>query len=155
MQDQIAQDLAKAKNLLGSASLIAVKGNQVWQREGRGIRPLFDLITALGETLHGAVLADVVVGKAAALLAVYAGFRAVHARTLSGPALNVLKSHGVRVSYDILTERILNHDQTGFCPMEMLTHNIENPAAAYAAIATKLKEFRNSKIKGETQYGER
>ncbi|MGI6604042.1 MAG: hypothetical protein ACOX2S_03015 [bacterium] len=28
MQDQIAQDLAKAKNLLGSASLIAVKGDQ-------------------------------------------------------------------------------------------------------------------------------
>ncbi|MDK2855600.1 MAG: hypothetical protein PWQ41_1200 [Bacillota bacterium] len=131
-------DLSRARALLGSSSLVAVNGERVWRKEGRGIRPLFTLIEEAGAELFGASLADIVVGKAAALLAVFAGFRSVYARTLSKPALGVLVEHGLDIAYENLVPHILNRDKTGFCPLETLTLPIQDPKEAYQAIAAKL-----------------
>lgn len=136
-----SNDLSRARALLASSSLVAVNGERVWRKEGRGIRPLFTLIEEAGADLFGASLADIVVGKAAALLAVFAGFRSVYARTLSKPALAVLAEHGLEIVYENLVPNILNREKTGFCPMETLTLPIQDPEEAYQAIGAKLAEM--------------
>lgn len=136
-----SDDLSRALALLASSSLVAINGERVWRKEGRGIRPLFTLIEEVGPELRGASLADIVVGKAAALLAVFAGFRSVYARTLSRPALAVLEEYGLETAYENLVPHILNREKTGFCPMETLTLPIQDPQEAYRAIAAKLAEM--------------
>lgn len=136
-----SDDLSRARALLASSSVVAVNGERVWRKEGRGIRPLFALIEEAGAELLGASLGDIVVGKAAALLAVFAGFRSVYARTLSRPALAVLEEYGLETAYENLVPHILNREKTGFCPMETLTLPIQDPQEAYRAIAAKLAEM--------------
>lgn len=145
VQPAADNELDRARALLTASSLVAVKGERVWRKAGRGIRPLFSLIEEVGPELAGAALADTVVGKAAALLALYAGFAAVYARILSAPAQAVLQGEGLAVAYDRLVPNILNREKSGLCPMESLTLPLADPAAAYQAVAAKLQAWETQK----------
>lgn len=139
------QNLSKARQLLrtSSVSLVVVRGTYIWQRSGRGIRPLYDLVTEEEHNLKGGALADIVIGKAAALLILYAGLTSAYARVMSRPAYNLLVHNNVDVVPDVIVEGILNRDQTGPCPMESLTTNLNIPGQAYRLIGQKLQKWRN------------
>ena len=135
-------DLEHAKSLLeeGNFTLALVKGDEIITSFERGVRPLLDLLDG-GRDLCGFSAADRVVGKAAALLYVLLGVKAVYANVVSTLAEEVLLGHGIAVEAQTRTERIINRAGNGFCPMETAVENISDPTEAYRAIKAKLKEM--------------
>ena len=94
-----------------------------------------------GTDISGFSAADKVVGKAAAMLMIKAGITEVFALTISESAEKLLKNHGVRVSFMTLTERIMNRDNTGVCPMETAVADTEDIETGCRLIFEKLKKF--------------
>lgn len=109
--------------------------NSTFTSKERGIKPLLMWIAEDKTFFKGKNIADKVIGKAAALLFVYGGAEKVHAIVMSSHALSVFKTYGVKVTYDHLTDYIVNRDKTGMCPMESRVLNIESPEEAYANLS--------------------
>ncbi len=120
---------------------IVQKDGRVLTSRQRGIRPLLDWI-AQGEDLHGAFAADRIVGKAAALLYALMGVKGVFAEVLSESGLAVLKKYGICAEYATLTPKIMRRDGNGLCPMEQTVLAIDDPSAAYPALAKKAEELQ-------------
>ncbi|MFQ6053863.1 MAG: DUF1893 domain-containing protein, partial [Candidatus Bathyarchaeia archaeon] len=71
----------------GSSLLIYKGGEVIFYSADGGMRPLLEAIETLGrDKLRGTVVADKIVGKAAALLTVYMGAAEVHAALISAGA---------------------------------------------------------------------
>ena len=104
----------------------------------RGVAPLMKLLKEDNTQLKDAMIADKVIGKAAALLMVYAKVKEVYTPTISTPALQVFKNNNIEIHYDKEVERIVNRKGDGLCPMETLCMYIENPEEAYITIYNKL-----------------
>lgn len=104
----------------------------------RGVAPLMKLLKEDNTQLQDAMIADKVIGKAAALLMVYAKVKEVYTPTISTPALQVFKNNNIEIHYDKEVERIVNRKGDGLCPMETLCMYIENPEEAYITIYNKL-----------------
>ena len=84
----------------------------------RGIAPLLLPIKDNRRFFDGAYVADKVIGKAAAELLIYSGAKYVYANTISRLASEAFDSHGVEYDYSTLTDRIINRNGDGPCPME-------------------------------------
>lgn len=122
-----------------------VRGDDiVFESDKSGIAPLIAAIDG-GIDSRGCTAYDKIVGKAAALLYVLMGVGKVHAGVLSASGEHVLKSNGITVTCDTLTERIINRKGDGLCPMELTVQDIDEPKAAYDVIKQKLIELRSSK----------
>lgn len=134
-------DLTRAVSLLAGHSIALVRGETVITHDGRGISPMMELIAA-GTELTGFSAADLIVGKAAALLFLKAGIAAIHAKTISAEGLRVLRVHGIPCTYEVLTERIINRQGTGLCPMETTVLAIDDPDAAYPALLAAWNNLR-------------
>ena len=103
---------------------------------GRGIKPLLNSVICAAPLLEKAVCADKVVGKAAALLFVYAKVSFVYAETISDPALKVFKFYKVPHETVKLVPYIQNREGTGQCPMEALCADTIDPEAALQRLST-------------------
>lgn len=106
----------------------------VFVSDDRGVAPLMKLLNEDKEQLRDSMIADKVIGKAAALLMVYAGVKEVFTPTISVPAVEVFEKHNVKITYDTVVERIINRTGDGLCPMETLCLNVENPEEAFDVI---------------------
>ena len=133
-------DLQIAKNNLAGHTICLCKGGKYIHSVRRGISPIMGFIES-GADLRGYSVADVVVGKAAALLFVKCGITHVFAKTLSEYAKRILELYGVDYEYGLLTERIINRAGTDTCPMEKAVMNTDDPEEAYVI----LKNLNNSK----------
>ena len=107
----------------------------------KGVIDLFSLLTSNPSFLHGAVIADRVIGKGAALLLVKGGVSEVFAYVMSKPALDILNRTGIKVNYAELQSNIVNRTGDGICPVEALTMHTDSPDEAYSLI----KQFLISK----------
>ena len=134
-------DTEKAKQSLAGHTIALCKGGDIVTSDKRGIAPMLGFI-AENRNLAGYSVADLIVGKAAAMLFVKAGIASVHAKTLSVAGSDFLQSHGVPVTYDVLTERIFNRDKTDVCPMEKTVENLSDCNTAYVALSEKAEELR-------------
>ena len=103
----------------------------------RGVAPLMKLLKEDKLQLRDSMVADKVIGKAAALLMVYAGVKEVFTPTISKPAVEVFENNNVKVLYDKIVDRIINRKGDGLCPMETLCLNVENPEEAFDAISRR------------------
>ncbi|MDE6585388.1 MAG: DUF1893 domain-containing protein, partial [Clostridia bacterium] len=108
--------------------------------ESRGISPMMNFI-ADGADLSGYSVADLIVGKAAALLFVKCGIKEVFAKTLSQSGKKILELYGVDYEYEALVEKIINRAGTDICPMEKAIANTENPQEAYLILKEALKKI--------------
>lgn len=106
----------------------------------RGVKDLLTLVTEQPLVLHDALIADKAVGKAAAACMVVRGVKQVHADVMSEPALALLTAHGVTAGYGQLVDHIINRAGTGWCPMEQLSRDEDNPVV----IIQKIKDFLNT-----------
>ncbi len=100
----------------------------------RGVAPLMKLLKEDKTQLQDTMIADKVIGKAAALLMAYGKVKEVYTPTISAPALQVFKNYNIDIHYDKEVERIINRKGDGLCPMETLCLNIETPEEAFIAI---------------------
>lgn len=115
--------------------------------ESAGIRPMLDWIGKKTD-LRGFEAADRIVGKAAAMLFVYAGVKKVYAEVLSRPGRRYLEENGVSVCWGTLTERIVNRRGDGLCPMEETVLDIADASEAYLALKAKAEELAGPKNDG-------
>ena len=107
-----------------------------------GIADLYDLLNQHPVFLHGAQVADKVVGKAAAALMVLGGVREVYTDIISEPALAVLHKANIRVECVQIVSRIWNRNRTGWCPLETLCYELESPEAMYPVIQNFVERMR-------------
>lgn len=121
------------------------KDDQVYTAKGKGIKPLLDLVE--GEhSLKGFSAADIIVGKAAAMLFVLAGVCSVYGEVMSERGKAVLEEHGIVCSYGTLVQRIVNRKGDGECPMEMAVKDVSEPTEALKKIKEKLAEIMKNKV---------
>ena len=76
------------------------------------------------------------------MLFIKAGVKNIFAGVISECAEKLLLAYGVEVSYGEKTERIMNRDKTGLCPMESTVFDIDDIDVGVAAIERKLDEMR-------------
>ncbi|MGV8123633.1 MAG: DUF1893 domain-containing protein [Candidatus Xenobiia bacterium LiM19] len=125
---ELAVKLLKWENL----SLVIVKdGEYLYRGRGMGLRELLDAIRSNGENLKGASCADKIVGKAAALLMVYAGITHVHGEVMSNAAEELLISQGIKHTAVLKVPHIRNRAGNDMCPMEKRSITIESPEEAF------------------------
>ena len=135
-------DLQTAKNNLEGHTICLCKEGKCLFSEKRGIAPMMGFI-ADGVGLSGYSVADLVVGKAAALLFVKSKIKRVFAKTLSESAKRVLELYGVDYEYETLTQKIINRDGTDICPMEKSVLGTDDADEAYSILQNKLKILRS------------
>ena len=133
-------DLAKKKFHRKKLTLIIVKkGDVLFETASHGISGFLAAIEQLGTMLKGASVADRVVGKANALLHVYAGIREVYAEVLSVKANKVLEENGIPCEWKELVENILDLNRSSVCPFEKAAADVSDPKRAYAQFRALLK----------------
>ena len=110
-------DLENAKARLDKHKIALYKDGKLYTSDKRGVAPMLEFIES-NVNLHGFSAADVVVGKAAAMLFAKVGIVSVYAKTISRPALEFLCKCNIDVSYDTLADNIINRDKTDICSME-------------------------------------
>lgn len=140
------KDLEKAKKRLYEKSLtiVVVKNSKVlFESEAHGISSLMEALDVLGDRMRSASVADKIVGKAAALLCIYAGVEAVYAPTMSLEAKRILEEHGIHSEWDILVEKILDASGRNICPFEKAAMKIENPKKAYEKLKAILEGIKS------------
>ena len=118
-------------------AILTSSGEAITSRE-RGVATLMRLLAERAEVLRGAVVADKVVGRAAAALFVVGGCRRLHTAVLSRAGEGMLRGSAVEYTYDTLTEAIINRRGDGFCPMEMATSEAQSAAEAYAILKERV-----------------
>lgn len=137
------RDLKKAKAYLESENCTCVlcKEDSLFHSRHRGVRPLLDFLDS-GKDFTGFSAADKVVGKATAFLYCLLNVRAVHAVVLSDAAAEVFSSASIPFSCETQVPAIRNRTNTGLCPMETATKDIDDPRVALAAIRETLKNLQ-------------
>ncbi len=130
-------DLQAAKDHLAGHTICLCKDGNCLYSEKRGIAPMMNFI-ADGVDLAGYAVADIVVGKAAALLFVKCGIQKAFAKTLSQKGRSVLEMYGVDYEYETLVENIMNRTGTDICPMEKAVLSTDDPEVAYVVLKNKL-----------------
>ena len=132
------KDVLKAKELLiDDKTLVFVKGNDIVDSTLSGIKPLINFLNE-GKDLNGYSLADKIVGKAQAMLAVRAGIAEIYTKVLSEAGKEILDKYNIPYTYDVLTEQIINRKGTDICPMEKVVQNIDDIEEAYLALKEKV-----------------
>ena len=144
--DNIGNKMKDAKAILrdGDYTLAVIHGDAVYTSKERGVKPLLELYERYGD-LVGAVAADKVVGKAAALLYVKLGVYALYTDVISTHALAVLRENGIDTAFAVETEAIRNRRGDGFCPVETAVMDLFDPDAALTAIYETLKALNQQK----------
>jgi len=106
---------------------------------GAGVKPLLTAVVSAAPLFEGAVCADKIVGKAAALLFAYAKAGFVYAETVSMSALDILKAFGIPCEFASVVPFIQNRAGDGQCPMELLCADTDNPREAIKRLRDRIK----------------
>lgn len=101
-------------------SCVIVSGSTVTICRERGVKDLFRILESEKHLLDGAFIADKVIGKGAAALMILGKAAGVYADVISLPALELLKSANIPVTYAKCVPNIINRAGTGLCPVETL-----------------------------------
>jgi len=129
------------KNLEGH-SICLCKNGEYFTDNSKGISPMMKFI-AEKKDLSGYSAADIIVGKAAAILFVKVGIVSVYGEVMSEAAKLFLEEHGISYSYETLTKKIINRSGTDICPMEKTVTNISDTEKGYIALKEKLAELKS------------
>jgi hypothetical protein len=139
-------DTKTAKNLLyeKKLTLVIVKDELVlFQTDSPRISGFIKAIDTKKADLKGASVADRVVGKAVALLCVYAGIKEVYAEVLSVKAKGTFEQNHIAYGFGEIVDNILDLNKVGVCPFEKLAATIVDPKEAYAKFSELLKKMRS------------
>lgn len=136
-------DLIYAKEVFdtGKYTCVLCKNDTVLTSKDSGVQPLVAFVES-GRKYTGFSAADKIVGKAAAHLYILMDVIAVYASVMSKDAVKLLSVHHVKVSYDTLTDSIINRTGNDICPMEKAVSGIDDSAIAFRAIQTTLAMLR-------------
>ena len=77
-------------------SLLVYNNDSLSIHANRGVRDLLELLSAEPERLRGAIVADKIIGKAAAALMATGGVQEVHTNIICTPARELLEQEGIK-----------------------------------------------------------
>ena len=134
-------DIEIAKANLNGHSICLCKDGEWFTDNGRGISPMMRFL-AEGLDLRGYSVADVIVGKAAAMLFVKSGISEVYGEVSSEAGCAYLQEHEIPCTYGTLTEKIINRKGDGICPMEQTVAELDNPEEGYKALKERMTQLQ-------------
>jgi hypothetical protein len=130
-------DIARKTLAESDDSIVVVKNNTILTtKQGEGIKPIMEAIDELGDAMQGSTVGDRILGKASALLCVYAGVKEVYAPQATKSAIAVLIKASIPGQTDKLIPFIINKTGDGICPFEKMLINIDSPEEAYKLLKT-------------------
>ena len=116
---------------------LVVANGEVCAFQGRGISDLYRLLRYDAGFLQGASVADKVVGKGAAALMILGGVSELHADLISEPALTLLWTSRIRVSYGEKVPQIQDRTKTGISFLgDQVSGEVENMISLQSYIGT-------------------
>ena len=110
-----------------SLSLLVRNRGITTQHTQHGVNDLLDLVKTDPARLKGAVVADKIIGKAAAAIMIYAGVKAVYTNIVCTPAKEMFEEAGVVISAKEEVPMILNRDRSGQCPIDSRLNDAATP----------------------------
>lgn len=138
-------DIAKRLLIEENLALVVVKNSEViFKSIDKGIKPMYILATEMQEKAEGASLADRVIGRGAALLCGYIGINEVYTELISEGGIDTLKKYNISFTMAKLCPYIKNRDKTGYCPIEKISMDLEDPVL----LLQKIKDFLASISRG-------
>lgn len=108
-----------------------------------GVRDLEHLLDHEPEVLQGAVIADKVIGKAAAAMVVVGGVKALYAEVMSKKAIPFLDEAGIAYSYGTLVDTI--KEEGDRCQLEKITAPATTPEETVALLRAHFKEKKRER----------
>lgn len=128
------------------ASCIIYKSeDNVRASEAIGIKPLMVELRKDKNAFEGCVIADKVIGKAAALMMILGKAEAVYGRIMSESAKQVLEQSGIYYGYETMVPYIENRTKTGLCPMEETVLTINEPETAFEELEKTIAKLMAQK----------
>lgn len=130
-------DLEIAKSTLnneGATLVVAKNGRMIFKTNAPGMRGLLQAIENLKDDIHGASIADSVVGRAAGLLITYSRVKEAYAAILSEEGSKILRENKIEYEFGRIVPWILNESQTDLCPFEKFSLGIKSPDEAYQGL---------------------
>ena len=109
----------------GKACVVARDGVIAATGEGRGIKPLLELLDK--RLLSRALVLDRVCGRASAAICIAGKARKVVTPLASEGAKRLLEAHGVALQAEKVVPLILNRDQSGGCLMDAAVDALDDP----------------------------
>jgi hypothetical protein len=107
-------------------SLLVYNDSTLSTHTNRGVRDLLTLISTQPERLQGAIVADKIIGKAAAAIMATGGVVEVHTNIISTPARALLEAEGIKVVAMEEVPQILNRNKSQMCPIDSQLEGIES-----------------------------
>ena len=123
--------------------VVKAKTGEVTTYHKKGVRDLVGLLDHDAERLRGAVIADKVIGKAAAGLIVQGGVVEAYAEVMSRLALPLLDDAGIAYRYGQLVDHIVIPDGDNRCPLERIVAPARNAAEVEMLLREHFAEMKN------------
>lgn len=121
------------------------EGEEPYISSAIGIKPLMVLLREDKRAFEGGVLADKVIGKAAAMMAVLGQVSELYGEIMSEAAKEYLDKQGVPYRYHKLVPYITNRTKTGKCPMEEAVWNIDDEVEAFDILENTIRQLMSQK----------
>ncbi|MEM0212191.1 MAG: DUF1893 domain-containing protein [Candidatus Methanomethylicia archaeon] len=139
-------DLEIAKKILRERKLtLAIVKNKelIFESNDHGIIGFINAIEELGGELKGAYMADKIVGRAIALLAIYSGIKGVYAEIISKHGFKTLIEVNIEeLEYGEIVDAIMDKTGRELCPFEREAQGINDPSKAYEKFKLMIKALK-------------
>ena len=109
----------------------------------KGIADLYSLLKNEPSFLEEAIVADKVIGKAAAALLIIGKVKSVYADIISCNALTLLQEAGVETDFGQIVTFIQNRNKTDWCPLEKICYEEKLVEKIWGLIETFIKSMKN------------
>ena len=119
-------------------SLLVFNHDSLTTHANRGVQDLLQLISEQPERLQGAVVADKIIGKAAAAIMATGGVREVHTNIICTPAKRLFEQQGILIFATEEVPMILNRDKSSMCPIDTQIADIESFEECVAILQARL-----------------
>lgn len=119
-------------------SLLVFNHDSLTTHANRGVQDLLQLISEQPERLNGAVVADKIIGKAAAAIMATGGVREVHTNIICTPARELFEKEGIMVFATEEVPMILNRDRSSMCPIDTQIADIESIEECVTVLQARL-----------------
>jgi len=124
----------------GEKTFVIVGENKLaYCSQKRGLTPLLELLDNEPSMLEGAIVGDRIMGRAAAMLCIYAKVKAVFAMSISDEAMELLEKHNILATWQETVAYIVEKDLKSKYKLDVLVKDEEDPAVA----AKMIKESNN------------
>ena len=112
----------------------------------RGVADLYDMVKNKPNFLKGSLIADKIVGKAAAALMILGGVQKIYTNVISLSALILLRDTGIETDFGRVVPFIQNKDETDWCPLERKCYNETSAKAVLPLIEDFISNMKNQKL---------